>query len=209
MNSKCKKIFSSVAKFYIILNIMFFTGLASAKSNDAENYINDLAYRVISILKQTNLNEKTKEAQLNAIFLKNVDTKWIARFSMGKYWRTLTPKQQAEYSDLFSTYLIDLYVPNFRKYTGNEVRVVNSTEFRPKEFLVQTELTDPLNKNPIKINYMISQKDGLENFIIFDIIAEGVSLITTQRSEINSVMDNQGFDALISLLKKKTSSISK
>lgn len=188
---------------------MFFTGIASAKSNDAENYINDLAYRVISILKQTNLNEKTKEAQLNAVFLKNVDTKWIARFSMGKYWRTITPKQQAEYSDLFSTYLIDLYVPNFRKYTGNEVRVINSTEFRPKEFLVQTELTDPLNKNPIKINYMISQKDGLENFIIFDIIAEGVSLITTQRSEINSVMENQGFDALLSLLKKKTSSISK
>ena len=151
MTSNCKKIFNYIGKIYITISLMFSTSLVFAKSDEAANYINDLAYRVISVLKQTDLDESLKEAPLNSIFLKNVDTKWIARFSMGKYWRTLTPVQQTQYTDLFSNYLIDLYVPNFRKYTGNEIKVINSTEIRPKEFLVQTELTDPFNKNAIKI----------------------------------------------------------
>ncbi len=124
---------------------------------------------------------------------------------MGKYWRTLTPSQQQQYIDLYSIYLTDMYVPNFRKYTGNEVKILGASEIRKGEFLVQTELVDPLNKLNIKINYMLTEKGSdLENFVIFDVIAEGVSLITTQRAEINNIMESKGFNSLIGLLMKKT-----
>ena len=99
-----------------------------------------------------------------------------------------------------------MYVPNFRKYTGNVVRVINAKEVRENEYLVQTELGSGTSEQNIQINYMM-RKDpkGIEKFTIFDIVAEGVSLITTQRDEISSVMaDNNGnFDNLMDLLRKK------
>ncbi|MEK6734911.1 MAG: ABC transporter substrate-binding protein, partial [Pseudomonadota bacterium] len=83
-------------------------------------------------------------------------------------------------------------------------------EVRPNEFLVQTLLTDSTNNLEIKINYMIIKNgNDFDDFIIFDIIAEGVSLITTQRAEINSTMSNNDFNGLINLLIRKTASSSK
>ena len=194
----------------VLVTALSMTQIASANTKDAANFINDLADRVISILKNPQISTKNKEDLLNSIFIKSVDTKWIGKFAMGKYWRSITPTQQEQYLDLYSNYLTGLYVPNFRKYTGNIVKIINVSEVRPKEFLVQTNLTDSLNTMNIKIDYMLMQQDsGIENFVIFDVIAEGVSLITAQRAEIGSVMKDGNFNSLVALLVKKTSEISK
>jgi phospholipid transport system substrate-binding protein len=194
----------------VLVTALSITQIASANTKDAANFINDLADRVISILKNPQISTKNKEDQLNSIFVKSVDTKWIGKFAMGKYWRSITPTQQEQYLDLYSDYLTGLYVPNFRKYTGNIVKIINVSEVRPKEFLVQTNLTDSLNTMNIKIDYMLIQQDsGIENFVIFDVIAEGVSLITAQRAEVGSVMKDGNFNSLVALLVKKTSEDSK
>ncbi len=183
---------------------------AFATTKEAGNFINDLAERVISIVKKADISEKDKEGQLSSIFVQAVDTKWIGKFSMGRYWRSINSTQQSQFLDLYSNYLTGLYVPNFRKYTGNIVKVIGATEINHNEYLVQTELTDELNSISLKINYRLLQKDtGLENFIIFDVIAEGVSLITTQRAEINTAMETGGFNALVALLVKKTAGAAK
>ena len=56
---------------------------------------------------------------------------------------------------------------------------------------------DPGNgKPPVQVDYRVHPaEDG--SLKVFDIIVEGVSLITTQRSEFGSVVQNQGIDALI------------
>lgn len=200
-----------VTKFLLRLLLTIFicfsiTSVARADEKEAANFINDLANRVIAIVKREDLSEDAKEAKLNSIFFKSVDTKWIGRFSLGRYWRVITPEQQKEFLGVYSRYLAGLYVPNFRKYTGNVIKVTNSKEVRTNEYLVQTVLISGANKaGNIQINYMIKQDPkGIEKFIIFDVIAEGVSLITTQRAELSSVMSDNGFNKMMALLRKKT-----
>jgi phospholipid transport system substrate-binding protein len=192
----------------LFLVFLCLANTAHATTKDAINYVNDLASRVIELVRQQDLSEKVKEQKLNAIFLKNVDTRWIGKFSLGQYWRSIKPEQQEAFLDLYSKYLTGMYVPNFRKYTGNVVKVLNAKEIRPGEYFVQTVIVNGTDAaGDIHINYMMRQDpNGIEKFIIFDVIAEGVSLITTQRAELGSVLSNQGFDALMSLLKRKTSS---
>ena len=202
----------NVTKFFLVLASVFFISLglvspAKADTKEASSFVSDLAARVIDLVKRADLDEATKESKLNDIFLKSVDTKWIGKFSLGQYWRSITPPQQDQFLNLYSKYLTGMYVPNFRKYTGNVVKVTGAKELRANEYLVQTVIVDPINSaGNIQINYMLRQDPaGLEKFVIFDVIAEGVSLITTQRAELGSVMANQGFDSMMSLLKRKTS----
>lgn len=196
--------------FFIALSIIFsslmLTSTAEATTKDATNFVNDLANRVIDIVKRSDIKEEAKEAKLNEIFLASVDTRWIGKFSLAQYWRTITPEQQSKFLDLYSKYLTGMYVPNFRKYTGNVVKVLNAKEVRTNEYFVQTVIVDPVNTaGNIHINYMMRQDpSGLEKFIIFDVIAEGVSLITTQRAELSSVMTNSGFDSMMETLERKT-----
>ena len=44
----------------------------------------------------------------------------------------------------------------------------------------------------------------MQDFAVFDIIVEGVSMITTQRSEFSSVITNKGMDYLITQLANKS-----
>jgi phospholipid transport system substrate-binding protein len=192
---------------FLIITLLSLSSLAQADTKEAANFVNDLSQRVISIVKNTSLNDKEKEARLNSIFIEAVDTRWIGKFAMGKYWRSIAAEQQKPFLDLYSNYLTGLYVPNFRKYTGNIVNVIGAKKVRDKEYLVQTELTDEMKTMDIKIDFrMLQDEKELEKFIIFDIVAEGVSLITTQRAELNAVMAKEDFNALIRLLVQKTSS---
>ncbi len=195
-----------LSKLIVVASIaLSFSNVAQATPKDAANFINDLAARVITIVKNTDLTDPEKESRLDDIFVQAVDTRWIGKFSLGRYWRNITPDQQNQYLGLYTKYLIGLYVPNFRRYTGNVVKVVDSKEVGPNEYLVQTVLTDSMNSTNIQINYRLLQDDKeLEKFMIFDIIAEGVSLITTQRAELSSVMASGDFNALVDLLKQKT-----
>lgn len=198
-------LFILVVFSFLVLSISS-ANIAKASEQDAMNFVNDLAARAIDIAKSTTLTDKEKENKLTNLFMEAVDTKFIAKFALGKYWRPLSPDQQKAYLDLYSKYLIDMYVPNFRKYTGNVIKVLNAKEVRENEYFVQTELGSGSSENNIQINYLM-RKDpkGIEKFIVFDIVAEGVSLITTQRDEISSIMtDNNGdFNNLMNLLSQK------
>lgn len=200
------KILKSLLILLLMLTSLSFSSIARADAREATNFINDLANRVIDIAKRNDLSEDVKEQKLNKIFFESVDTRWIGKFSLGRYWRVITPDQQKEFLDIYSKYLAGLYVPNFRKYTGNVIKVTNSKEVRPNEYFVQTVLVSGSNAaGDIQINYMMKQDPkGIEKFIIFDVIAEGVSLITTQRSELSSVMSDNGFNKMMALLRKKT-----
>ena len=188
---------------HIILLTYSFSSFAAPQ--DAENFINGLADRVISIVKNQAISDKEKESTLKGVFQESVDTKWIARFAMGRYWRSISQQDQQQYLDLFNQYLTSIYVPNFRKYTGNIVKVTGSAETGEHEYLVHTELTDAQKTMNLKIDYRLMQdKKNSKQFVIFDIIAEGVSLITTQRADISSIMSDSGFSALVTLLKQKT-----
>lgn len=189
---------------------LFFSQSALASTKEASAFINDLAERVIALVKRADLSETEKEKELSDIFIKSVDTKWIAKFSMGRYWRTINSEQQNQFLDIYSNYLTGLYIPNFRQYTSNVVKIIGSSQVRANEYLVQTILTNELNTMSIKIDYHLMQKNkGIENFVIFDVVAEGVSLITSQRAEISSIMDGGDFNALVALLTKKTNNLAK
>ena len=200
-----KKIIKITKLFYLGLFLLL-SSLSYANEKTAANYINDLSERVIAIVKDNQESDQDKEGKLSETFLMNVDTKWIGRFAIGKFWRTLTAPQQENFLNLYAKYLTGLYVPNFKKYTSNIVNVTGVKNLGNNEYIVATHLVNASKTLDIKIDYRILAKpQGMENFIILDIIAEGVSLIVTQRAELTSVIENNGFDSLINLLRQKIS----
>ena len=60
---------------------------------------------------------------------------------------------------------------------------------------------------PILVDYRIHKVDA--SFKIFDVVVEGVSLLTTQRTEFSSVLTNKGMDYLINQLAQKTANAAK
>ena len=62
----------------------------------------------------------------NVILGNTFDVPGIAKFALGRYWRTLTPEQQTEYTGLFEQMVVKTYADRFSDYNGEQFKVTGS-----------------------------------------------------------------------------------
>ncbi len=64
--------------------------------------------------------------------------------------------------------------------------------------MVNTEVSQT-GTEPLRIDYRVRAQQG--DYKIVDVLVEGISLIRTQRSEFASIINREGFDGLLELMR--------
>jgi hypothetical protein len=77
----------------------------------------------------------------------------------------------------------------FAQYRGETLRVTGSRS-DPEGAIVTSEIVRPDGGPPIKVDWRLSARDGL--YKISDVIIDGVSMGTSERSEFASVIQRSG-----------------
>jgi len=186
----------------IALLIIFpLTSGANATADDAEKFIKNISSKAISVIQSEKSSEIEKEMALVSLFEQSVDTQWIAKFAMGRHWNRASDHQKELYTDLYKKFLIGSYVPKFKEYTNQKIIIKKTYDEGDKEYLIETEILQH-DGAAINVDYKVREGAG-GKYVIFDVIAEGVSLITTQRSEFGSILSRKGVDYLIKKLKAR------
>lgn len=184
--------------------IMMVCGLATASYADdapkAQVFVDKVASDVLLLVKDEKITIEDKKSKLNKVFVDVVDVPYVAKFVLGRHWRTATPAQQQAYLSAYGPFLINNYVARLTKYTGQTFKITGS-QAAGDAYIVSMKLLDPKGP-PILVDYRVRQDAG-DVFKVIDIVVEGVSLLATQRSEFNSVVSNNGVDFLIQALQKK------
>jgi phospholipid transport system substrate-binding protein len=134
------------------------------------------------------------------------DLSKIARIVVGKEWEKLTEAQQQQLVDVFSRLSIASYAHNFKDYSGESFAFDNEEETKLGGVVIHSHLTIPDDK-PVKFDYMLKEKG--DSWRIINIIANGVSDLALKRSEYTSILQREGFDALISKINEKIDNYSK
>jgi len=193
--------FASVA---VVAGMCVAAHAAMAQSADeASKYVQGLGDQALAVITNHHFNPDQKQKALEKIFSSNVDFPWVGRFVMGRFWREATDGQKARYLREYQKFLILHYTSRFTQYTSGTFKVTGSREDGDDEFTVSMQLkSDEPNSEPVLVDYRVRKEEG--GFKIFDVIVEGVSLITTQRSEFASVITNNGIDFLIDQLAAKS-----
>lgn len=130
----------------------------------------------------------------------------IARIVVGKEWEKLTEPQQKQLVDVFSRLSVASYAHNFKDYDGETFTFDTEEETSRGGVVIHTLLTIP-NDKPVKFDYML--KENGDSWRIINIIANGVSDLALKRSEYTSILQREGFDALIAKITEKIDNYSK
>jgi len=191
-------------KFFCIFALIFTTthgSLQASIEDDLTSFTQVMANDVLVIIKsQASYNEKEK--RLQALFVKLVDIDWMAKFAVAKFWRTMSPANQNEYLKVYKNYLLKLYVPRFRDYNDQDLAISGIKSLGNSQFLISTDIIASDGVTKVNIQYRCKDEGG-RNFKIRDIVAENISLITTQRSEFSSIIEQGKIDDLITILRNK------
>ncbi len=132
-----------------------------------------------------------------------VDVNDVGRFCLGRFWRTATPQQQQQYLQLFRQALTNAVVVRLGDYQGGGVTLkVVRAEPAADGVHVATRITKPGNE-PYSVTWVVDGTDQQPQIV--DVVAEGVSLRQTQRSDYASYLQQHGGNvgALIQALQAK------
>ena len=146
-----------------------------------------------------------RQAQFRELFHKDFDTPGIARFVLGRYWRTASPEEKQEFLKIFDDYVVYVYTARLSDFEGEQFKITGT---RPDQdsMLVSTDVITPGAPEPLKVDWRLVNDDG--TYKISDVIVAGVSMLVTQRSEFASVIQRHGgqIQGLIDLMRQKTAS---
>ena len=159
-----------------------------------------------SIVRQTNDPKKLRQIAEQKL-LPYFDFAQMTRLAVGPGWRRATPDQQKLLTDSFRMLLVNTYTSALNQANSLldktlEIRPVQRTD--DKEAMVRTVLRSP-GKPPLPIDYrMVNNGQGWK---VYDVIVEGVSLVTTYRSEFSEEVQRGGVPGLIKSLDDKNRSL--
>lgn len=96
--------------------------------------------------------------------------------------------------------MINTYGPKFKNYNGKKF-TVNEVVKQNNFYIAKAEFLPKDSDTAILTDFRVRKKDG--KLYILDFIAEGISLIETQRSEFNATIDSQGIEPFLKNLEEK------
>lgn len=175
-----------------------------AATADPAAVINNLGNRALEVLGK-NATPAQRVARFHELFREDFDVPGIARFVLGRYWKTATPEQQEEFVKLFEDYIALVYSNQLAAYSGETLRVTGSRT-SAEDAIVASEIIRPTGAPPVKVDWHLTDRNGA--YKISDVTVDGISMAVTQRSEFASVIQRNGGQVanLIAQLREKTAS---
>ena len=125
----------------------------------------------------------------------------MAKRALGRPWKEQSPQKQQEFVDLFKQLLFNNYAGQVETYTGTNEKIVYDGEKIEGEYaLVKTRILEYKNTN-VQLDYRLRLIKG--EWKVYDVVAEGVSLVDNYRGQFNSILANKSFDAFLAQLREK------
>ncbi len=195
------------AKMFFALLVMCFVSIAPFTASadekaEAATFVNNIGKRALAVITDKSMSKEEKNVALEKMFVESVDINWIGRYVLGRTWKTLADEKKQKYMSAYRDFLVAHYTSNFAEFTNANFEVTRVVPDDSGGNIITMRIKRPQAEDII-VDYDI-RKSSDGNYKVYDIIVEGVSMITTQRSDFTSVISQNGFDYLVSQLVART-----
>ena len=124
----------------------------------------------------------------------------VSRITLGRTWRQLDDARKREFRGLLETLIAATYADRFDSYGGQRFERLDSIAAR-RGWVVKTQLVKA-NGERVNLDYYFNASS------VFNVVADGVSDLSLRRADYNSIIKQQGYDALIRDIKESIAEMS-
>lgn len=159
--------------------------------------------KVLDVLRDPSLKaesaKKAKKDKIRDISEKMFDFSELSKRTLGQSWSKFNPAQQKEFVDLYTSLLEDAYADKVMAYTDEKIDFSKEVALTEKTIEVRSAVLRKSGEVPIY--YRVIMKDG--SWRVYDVVIEGVSLISNYRSQFREILSNKPPESLLETLRKK------
>jgi phospholipid transport system substrate-binding protein len=142
------------------------------------------------------------DAKLQAIFDEMLDYGALAEASLGKEWAGRSDAEKTQFTDLLKQLVRKAWERNLKNTLGFDIAYTGEDP-ADGAMMVRTTATSrkDAREEPIEIVFKVAQTGG--TWKVQDIVTEGVSLVSSYRSQFTKIIKKDGFPVLIQKMKDK------
>ena len=191
---------------FLAFIIISFSGITKVYSIEADIFIQSTVNRAAKTL-GGNLSKEVRIKKLKEIANDTVDIRGIGFYSLGAYRKNLNSEQLKKYQEIFREYFLKSFSSRLAEYSNPEIEVNSKKKINENYTIVSSTLVSTDSRPEVAIQWRVYTKDP-NNFLIRDLIIEGLSLARTQKEEFSSII-NSNDGNIEALLKNLENFISK
>lgn len=204
---------ASFFKYWLFIFAVMF-GLLSTHSATAqvieqdnpEKMIGDLSNQLIYELNANRaiLEKEPTQVKLfaNRFVLPYIDTEKMARYVMGRNWRSATDAQKKGFVEAFTNTLIRSYSQSLLKLNIESVKVSPAREEKPGRVTVASNVTQAGGSSSEVIYRLFLDKES-NKWMLYDVSVEGISMLLNYRRVYASEISKKGMDKVIIDMQEK------
>ncbi len=158
--------------------------------------------RVMSVIQDGEVNGKVvvdRRAEVRRIAHELFDFDEISRRALSRHWTERTPEERAEFVVLFGELLERSYVNRSEAYTGDKLTFVG--EALDGSFATVRSKVVTQRRSETVLDYRMHLRDG--RWQVYDVLIDGVSFVSTYRSQFDRVIQAESYGALVERLRKR------
>jgi phospholipid transport system substrate-binding protein len=138
------------------------------------------------------MDRETRWEKIGLVINDSFDFRSMSQSVLATNWKKASPEERQQFVVFFSQYLEDTYRTKIEAYTNQKVEYVGET-IRGKKAVVETVIVT--DNTEIPINYKLKNNDGI--WFAYDVVIEGISLVSNYRSTFAAIVKNDGMDGLL------------
>ncbi|AEF04425.1 toluene tolerance family protein [Alteromonas naphthalenivorans] len=199
-------------KLMVIMSVLMFSlvGTAQAQEINEQNpyeLVKGVASKTFDRIKANQEAVKADPEMLRTIMeeelVPHIDYKFAAFMVLGKHFKSVPQEKMGEYITVFRQYLITSYAVAMGYYNNQTVQFEPESSFDDKKSVTVRAVVQDPKRPEIKIAFKVRKDSKTNEWKAYDMVAEGISMLNSKRSEFESILRQDGIDAVIALMRDK------
>ncbi len=150
-----------------------------------------------SLKGQSKLNDR--RAAVRKIANEIFDFGEIAKRSLAQHWQPLSEAQRNEFVGLFADLLERSYISKIETYGGEKIQY--TAERMDGDLATVSTKIVTKNGTEVPVDYRMVKR--ADHWLVYDVSIEGVSLVSSYRTQFNKIIQTSSYNELVTKLRTK------
>lgn len=183
---------------YAVTSVFLATNAFASATDDVRKTVDDVV-RIVSD-KEMKKNDTKRRQALKKTISTIFDYNEMAKRSLGKHWGQRSAAEKKQFADLFASLLENSYAGKIESY--NNEKIVYLKENVDGDYAEVKSKVVTAKRDEFTLDYRLFKQNG--KWMAYDVVIEGVSLVSNYRTQFNKIITSQGYPELVKKLQNKT-----
>lgn len=211
LNIGSTEVFMSLVKYLplslLLCAVILLFNAVPGSAGEPLDQVRQTIDRVINILNDEELKKPNRTEERRSKLRKAVEERFayeeMAKRSLALHWHRITPKERKEFTSLFGKLLERSYINKIESYSDEKILYTEET-IESNYSVVKTKIITKRNIE-IPLDYKLMKVDN--QWKAYDIVIEGVSLVSNYRSQFDRIIRANSYAELVKRLNIKKEEI--